>query len=63
MHQVFRLETIPFGESYDITSIPESWVDITIRHFSADYAIPGYISFNSDKGNEVRGVGLSYRQS
>ncbi len=54
------LEALALFENYDIIGVTESWINTEERDFLAEFAIPGYCLFNSERKNKVGGGVLLY---
>ena len=50
-------------EEYDIIGVTESWIDTTSRDFLAEFAIPGYNLFSSERPQRAGGGVLLYVKS
>ena len=54
------LEEIAFTENYDVIGVTESWLNIEVRDYLAEYKIPGYITFDKSRVNKQGGGILFY---
>ena len=54
------LETHAFVDDYDIIGITESWLDTKQRDFLAEYSLPGYTIFSSERNGRMGGGVLLY---
>ena len=54
------LEELAFTENYDVIGITESWLNTEQRDFLAEYDLPGYHVFSSERSNRAGGGVLLY---
>ena len=54
------LEEIAFTENFDIIGVTESWLNVEVRDYLAEYKIPGYTMFDKSRVNRNGGGILFY---
>ena len=54
------LETLTYVENFDVIAITESWIDTRQRDFLAEYGLPGYSIFSSERNGRAGGGVILY---
>ena len=54
------LKALAFADEYDIIGVSETWINTDHRDYIAEYSLPGYSIFNSERIGKIGGGVLMY---